>query len=127
MVIPATRADGKPVVSVASKTFLQAALTSLTLQEGLISIKSEAFCQNNLTTLTIPSTITTIGTDAFRANILNAVTFMGPKPTSLGTLIFYGNPGLLAGSVRVPAEYLADYQASYINFKLSSSAVITGY
>ena len=113
MVIPATRLNGEPIVSIAAQTFMNAGLTSLTLNEGLKSIKTNAFRHNNLTSLTIPESVTEIKNSAFADNQFVSVTFLGAKPTApeMIGLDNQNNP-LLTGSIKVPLVYFHSYRAS---------------
>lgn len=136
-------------MSIASKTFLSAGLTSLTLGNEIKQIKSEAFNNNQLTVLALPNSLTRIedraflnnlitslivpqsvnymGDYAFSTNKLTSVTFMGAKPTLNRFFMFSANPLLTTGTVKVPSAYLASYQTSYGDLGLSSSSVIVSY
>lgn len=67
--------DGHAVTEIGQQVFQNAAITSVTIPEGVTAIGDEAFesC-TNLTTITIPNSVTSIGSGAFANDIFNEIT-----------------------------------------------------
>ena len=65
-------------------------VTSITIGEGVTAIPASAFNLPNLRTVTISTTVTEIGKQAFYAcQKLEEALFLGDRPKSLGTQVFY--------------------------------------
>ncbi len=75
----------------------------------MTTIGTAAFEQARLQTLVVGSGVNNIGSNAFAYNSLASVRFLGARPLTLGTNIFFSNPTLLARSVSVPAAHFNDF------------------
>ena len=79
--------------SIGYKSFMKAAITSFTINEGVTEIKESAFRLSNLETINLPETLTNIGNGAFYGTKLSQITI--PKNVnSIGDEVFYSNLSL---------------------------------
>ena len=89
VVIP-EEVNGRRIVAIGDRAFLNRQLTSVTIPNSVTSIGNEAFRDNQLTSVTIPNSVTSIGQYAFRDNQLTSVT-IGNSVTSIGQHAFQDN------------------------------------
>lgn len=97
-------------------SFLQAKLTSLTLNEGLTTISAQAFqgisaSENPFTEIIIPSSVVRINRNAFYSeyHVRNVISYAITPPTA-GSNIF--GPVANVSSIRVPSGSVAAYKAA---------------
>lgn len=111
------------VTGIGEYAFCDNALSSITLNEGLVEISNQAFQHGTYTAVTIPSTVTFIGTNAFNVNDEQdndpfdlAMTFLGATPPTIDDWegIIFGNPDYL--SIYVPDESVALYKEEWPDY-----------
>lgn len=112
VVIPATRSDGLPVVSIGNSAFYNNQLTSVMIPNGVRVIAPGAFSTNQLTSIVIPNSVISIGFIAFSNNQLSSVRFLGAMPSTnswdISVGAFASNP-IQNGGVVVPLANLSSY------------------
>lgn len=83
VVIPNTRPDGEPIVSIANDAFRNKGITSLILPDNLKTVGSYAFYGNSFPSVEIPAGVTSLGGSSFGSNTsLKSVIFKGALPTT---------------------------------------------
>lgn len=93
VVIPTTVTNNSTtyaITGIASDSFNNKNLTSVTIPNGVTSIGSHAFTINSLTSIVIPNTVTNIGISAFSFNQITSV-IIPNSVTILGTIAFVDN------------------------------------
>jgi hypothetical protein len=93
VVIPPTVTNNSTtyaITGIASNSFNNKNLTSVTIPNGVTSIGSHAFTINSLTSIVIPNTVTNIGISAFSFNQITSV-IIPNSVTILGTIAFLNN------------------------------------
>lgn len=145
VVIPSTRLDGTPIVSIGDFAFAGNGITSLTLPGQLVSIGQnafngnqivnlvlpetlktiglQAFNSNKIASLIVPSSVTSISSNAFSNNLMTSLVFNGVKPT-LGSAIFQLAGTFTNGSILVPSDQFTAYKSAATALGVNASFIM---
>jgi hypothetical protein len=118
LVIPATL-DGREVTWIGNSSFLNNALTSVSIPSSVASIGDYAFYGNSLAAVTIPSSVSWIGPSAFSNNALTSVT-MPSSVTGIAGSAFSNN---VLTSVTIPSSVTWIGPSAFSNNALTSVTI----